>query len=255
LDGAPGDVSGAGDVNGDGLADVIVTASHADPNGSNSGRTYVVLGKADTDMVQLDDIAMGVGGFVLDGEAPDDIAGASARGAGDVNGDGLADIIVGAPGADPNGVGVAGRTYVVFGTTQTANVALAHVTLGVGGFALDGESGRSGVSVSGAGDVNGDGLADVVIGASSAEPNGVAAAGRTYVVFGKADTDKVALADVAVGSGGFALDGEGQFQRSGEPVRGAGDVNGDGLADLLVGVYMTDRSYLVFGGDFSCEGE
>jgi hypothetical protein len=73
-----------------------------------------VFGKASTHRVSLDDVARGVGGFALDGEAEDDQSGRSVSGAGDVNGDGLADILVGAWRADSNGE-FSGRTYVVFG--------------------------------------------------------------------------------------------------------------------------------------------
>jgi hypothetical protein len=254
-------VSGAGDVNGDGLADVIVGAWRSDLNGELSGRAYVVFGKADTDGVSLADVAQGNGGFALDGAAAEDFAGVSVSGADDVNGDGLADVVVDVNGdgladvvvgallAAPNGLNRAGRTYVVFGKTDTDGVSLAGVAQGAGGFVLDGEmeGDLSGWSVSGGGDVNGDGLADVIVGALTADPNGLDRAGRTYVVFGKADTEAVSLADVALGIGGFAMDGEAELDESGQAVSGAGDVNGDGLADVIVGAPSTGRTYVVFG--------
>ncbi|MBL4686179.1 MAG: FG-GAP repeat protein [Nannocystaceae bacterium] len=107
-------VSGAGDVNGDGMDDLLVGAAFADPNGPASGRSYVVFGKATTTAVELSDIAAGAGGFVLDGEAVDTRSGLSVSGAGDVNGDGMDDLFVGAPHFNPNGV-VSDRSYVVFG--------------------------------------------------------------------------------------------------------------------------------------------
>jgi hypothetical protein len=245
--------SGAGDVNGDGLADVIVGAIGADPNGEWTGRTYVVFGKADTDQVELADVTQGIGGFALDGEPPGERSGWSVSGAGDVNGDGLSDVVVGARGPGPNGV-YTGRTYVVFGKSNTDKVELADVGQGSGGFALVGGGGESsGYSVSGAGDVNGDGFADVIVGAPYADPNG-GSSGRAYVVFGKTETDAVPLADVRVGTGGFVLDGEAEWAFSGQSVSGAGDLNGDGLSDMIVGSpyaeangHTSGRAYLVFG--------
>ncbi len=239
------DVSGAGDVNGDGLADVIVGVPGADPNAnSGAGESYVVFGKAHGTAVELADIFAvqgleGTGGFFIKGIDPNDNSGFSVSGAGDVNGDGVADVIVGAPGADPGGDIDAGESYVVFGKADGMPVELSDIAAGSGGFVINGIDAydNSGRSVSGAGDVNGDGLADVVIGAFGAAPGSNNAAGESYVVFGKADGTPVELSDVAAGSGGFVMNGIDMNDSSGISVSGAGDVTGDGLADVIVGAH------------------
>ena len=251
-------VSGAGDVNGDGLADVIVGAYRADPGGiDRAGESYVIFGKADGTSVNLTDVAAGIGGFVINGIDQSDYSGQSVSGAGDVNGDGLADLIVGAYRADPDGKSYAGETYVVFGKVDTAPVNLSAFAAGDGGgFVINGidQNDFSGRGVSGAGDVNGDGLADLIVGATGADPVNNSSAGESYLIFGKADTTPVNLAVVAAGVGGFIINGIDAFDYSGSSVSSAGDVNGDGLADVIVGAYRADskatssgESYVVFG--------
>jgi hypothetical protein len=91
-------------VNGDGLDDLIVGAYQADLSGkSDAGKSYIVFGKQDTDVINLSAIVAGTGGFVINGESAGDWSGCSVSNAGDVNGDGLDDLIVGAVYADPNG--------------------------------------------------------------------------------------------------------------------------------------------------------
>ncbi|MBD2043131.1 putative Ig domain-containing protein [Microcoleus sp. FACHB-672] len=250
-DQAGNSVSSAGDVNGDGLADLIVGAYLADPNGNfSAGKAYVVYGKTTTTAVALGAVAVAgnTGGFAINGQAANDRLGRSVSEAGDVNGDGFADVIVGAYNAGPNQTS-SGTSYVVFGGPSGNN----------GGFTINGETAgdHAGISVSSAGDVNGDGLDDLIVGARWADPNG-AFSGKSYVVFGKADNTAVNLSAVAAGIGGFALNGASANNLAGRSVSGAGDLNGDGFADLIVGAFgaapigaNSGTSYVVYGGDFT----
>ena len=178
--------------------------------------------------------------IVIRGALGGDQAGNSVAAAGDVNGDGLSDIVVGAPGADNNARRDSGSAYVVFGQALPAQIDLA--TLGSGGLRIDGAAAghRAGRSVAGAGDVNGDGRTDVIVGAHGADALGRANSGAAYIVFGTASSATVDLA--SLGSRGVRIDGAAASERAGWTVAPAGDVNGDGRPDVLVGAFFADHN-------------
>ncbi|MDB5472471.1 MAG: Ca2+-binding protein toxin-related [Caulobacter sp.] len=270
-------VASAGDVNGDGIDDLIIGAFGADPNGSYSGASYVVFGK-DTALggafaANLDLSALnGTDGFRISGAAAGDNSGGSVASAGDVNGDGIDDLIVGARRADPNGYG-SGASYVVFGKDTAlggafaANLDLSALN-GTDGFRISGVAvdDNSGWSVASAGDVNGDGIDDLIVGAYRANPNGINSSGASYVVFGKDTALGGAFAanlelSALNGTDGFRISGVAADDQSGVSVASAGDVNGDGIGDLIVGARRADpngdysgASYVVFGKDTALGG-
>ncbi len=240
-------VAGGGDVNGDGTPDVLVAKGRRGYE-PTSGVTYVVFGGQN--MESMDLANMGDNGFAIHGAKPDDGA-SQAASAGDVNGDGRDDIIIGAPEADNNGRLTSGSAYVVFGKADILPVHLAQFDAnaqGPLGFRIDGPSSLAiaGEMVDGIGDMNKDGLDDVIVAAPFA--------GASYVVFGKQDFLPVDLRLFQMG-----LHGDSGFLiRTPKPnlnflysVAGVGDVNYDKTPDVVVGVFKNDRKlrggYVVFG--------
>ena len=175
----------------------------------------------------------GQNGFKLNGENAGDYSGISVSAAGDINGDGYADVIIGATGypADSG----RGRSYVVFGGPGVGGAGLFNLSslTGANGFKLDGENNndQSGCSVSGVGDVDGDGHADLLIGASGYMKGHNK--GRSYLVFGGpgvGNSGDITLSSLN-GTNGFKLNGENNNDYSGSTF--AENINDDGYADLF----------------------
>jgi hypothetical protein len=252
-------VSGAGDFNGDGLADVLVGAYNAQRDGIFQGQAYVIFGTREAMPARLDLGSLdGANGFVLRGTQGKDSTGVALAGIGDFNGDGFDDIAIGSPSAatvEPQ----AGCVTVVFGRPGTweAGTSLGVFTAALGVVFESVVRGEAGRGLSGAGDINGDGFADLVIGAPMTRNQYGASAGRVYVVFGGADwRGRVSLDTLARDGRGFVLEGRRSGDRAGWSVGGGGDFTGNGFPEVLVGAPRmmnpkpldTGEAYVVFGG-------
>ncbi len=237
-DGLGNSVSGAGDVNGDGFDDVIVSATATVAGGSRVPSSFVVFGKAGG-FPAVPDLAglNGANGFRLSGTLANDQVSRNVSSAGDVNGDGFDDLVIGSPTADVNGSN-SGAAFVVFGKASGFPAVFDLTTLnGSNGFRFQGTiAAYVGGTVSGAGDVNGDGFDDIMIGSSQRD--------AAYVVFGKRSGWTAALTSTALnGSNGFRLSGPPAGQSMaffGSSLSNAGDVNGDGFDDLIIGASRAD---------------
>jgi hypothetical protein len=317
-------VAGAGDVNGDGHADIVIGSPLGLTGAAGcTGTAQVLFGPFAPGKLDLRD---SIPGMTITGARCREYAGGSVAAAGDVNGDGLDDVLIGAPGGSPEDEGLAtqsGRAYVVFGRRAGGSVDLGH--LGRLGIVIEGRRRRVtdafGWSVDGAGDVDRDGLDDVVI-AAPGNPGFEERVqrGAAYVVYGRRlggtirvrrlgrrgfrvaatdpgglrsvagagdidgdDWDDVILGDISgahgrgaaivvrgagrhglvrlghLGGAGFRLTGRDRGAETGYAVDGGGDVNGDGLSDVIVSAPQGNRTpfntagggaFVVFGRRF-----
>ena len=246
-------VAALGDINGDGFDDFIIGTESSGT--SNKGASYVVYGDASGTDIQLDDVVLGEDGFRITGADAGSNAGLVVTSAGDVNGDGFDDILIGAQGV----AGVETETestpqidstaYVVYGK-EGGYDAIDLSDLGDNGFKITGSGDISGLALSTAGDVNGDGIDDIIIGAPLVGSNNP---GDAVVVLGKeGGLDDIDLSNLKSGEG-FRLHGEElENTNASIEVSNAGDLNGDGIDDLLVlskaqGQDATGNIYAVFG--------
>ncbi len=223
-------VSGAGDVNADGFADLIVGAVYDHKTGSNSGSATVFSGKDGATL------------YVFAGDSAFDQLGYSVGAAGDVNNDGHDDLVAGA-NRDDDVAPDCGMARVYCGKTGSSL------------YSIYGDSTNDwfGYSVGGAGDVSGDGVPDIIVGAPY-DDNVWTDCGSAWVFSGVGGTVL------------YVFYGESGLDTFGMPVSGAGDVNGDGRADLVVGMHQDDKKGTDCGGArvfsgmngavlFSCYGD
>jgi FG-GAP-like repeat/FG-GAP repeat len=204
-------VATAGDVNGDGFADVIVGANEFDNGEANEGRAFVYHGSA---------AGLGFGtAWTAEPNQASAWFGTSVATAGDVNGDGFSDVIVGAHLYD-NGEPNEGRAFVYLGSADEPELSASWTT------ESNQDNARYGGSVATAGDVNGDGFSDVIVGADDYD-DGQTDEGQAYVYVGSTTGLSTTPAWTAQGDQDVA-----QF---GSEVASAGDVNGDGFSDVIVG--------------------
>ncbi|MEO8446520.1 MAG: FG-GAP-like repeat-containing protein [bacterium] len=209
-------VATAGDVNADGYSDVIVGAPVIS---TSTGKAYIYFGGSSMN---------NVADVTLSGQLANSNFGSSVSTAGDVNGDDYSDVIVGAFAYSSN----TGRAYIFFGSPAMDNVADVTMTGELSGI-------KFGISVSDAGDVNGDSFSDVIVGASGYSTS----TGRAYIFYGGTIMNNVA--DVT-------MTGEATNNLFGNSVSSAGDVNGDSYSDVITGAYgyssSTGRTYIYYGG-------
>ncbi len=231
-------VAGVGDINSDGYDDVLIGAAFDDHAGTTAGAAYIDFGpgtNVTTDMETAGDL-------ILDGEQTSDYAGISVASAGDVNADGIPDILVGAVGNDDAGR-FAGAVYLLYGPLSgNTTLSLADANMK---FTGEDSENKLGSAMSTAGDMNNDGNDDFLIGANNESGSG---SGIAYlVVTATSGTESIA-------TNGYKLMGESPNDQTGYSVSSASDLDQDGNNDLLIGAPRGDVAglddgivYCVFG--------
>ena len=240
-------VAEAGDVNADGYADFLIGSPCSDDGGVDAGQVYLVLG---TPVGLVADMQLSSVGASFVGEGSGDNAGFAIAGGGDVDGDGYDDFLVGAPYSSQGGPN-AGRVYLLFGRSSgwSHGTSLADADVS---FTAEGDTNLAGYALDLAPDVNGDGFDDVVIGAPW-NSHATLQTGKVYVSFGGVREGWVD--DVPLSSSDASFVGENENDYLGNTVAGVGDLDGDGISDIVASapLYLSGswqgKTYVFYGAD------
>ena len=251
-DGSSFAATSIGDLNSDGYDDFVVGAYSNSKNGFSSGAAYVVLGDNTVGTPSRNEIRPaefnGDNGFVIYGANAWDYFGMSVAGISDFNGDDIPDIIVAAKYANNNGRHKSGSVYIIFGekhdSYQTSYEVSQLNQLGANnlkGVRIDGAQARDdfGYVIWSAGDFDGDGYGDVLASTDNTD--------KIYLIFG--GNDLQGIIDLAGASNGrwIKFDGVGtDYHWSMRKISSAGDLNDDGLTDIVLGSSENDN-YIIYG--------
>jgi len=273
-------VSNLGDVNADGIDDIIVGAygSSSLNRGYNTGIAYVIFGQQsnnDSYILNLNTFVSGSKGFIIYGARMHDCVGASVRNAGDINGDGINDMIIGAENTtvtigkknnvdddDDNYSSIrynAGMAYVILGRRISSDIDLNNFKSGPLGYKIYGASSYSylagGTGTSIAGDFNNDGIDDFMV-SSIGTTYGRDNCGITYVIFGSSNNKYNSFTSIdLLYNPTLSIFGAKSNDYAGYSISGGGDINGDGITDIIIGAPLASpygRSnagiiYIIYG--------
>ena len=283
-------------VDGSTIGNILISAIEADPNGqADAGQVYLVAGSdldtlddattnggtAGDNVIEAENISGGASSYQINGSGAGDLVGRGVAFVGDVTGDGIEDFLIGAPGADPNGAADAGEAYLISGADLPALdaadgvvdgiIEIANVAATGTSYQFNGETAgdNAGWSVSEVGDVDGDGLADLLIGAPFSDAGG-ADSGAVYFISG-GDLAALDAADgtvdgiiglehvAASGAASYQINGIDPGDWAGLSIDGNGDPTNDTVNDLLIGAQRADpngnsgagETYLLSGSDLA----
>ncbi|MBM83735.1 MAG: hypothetical protein CMJ78_24525, partial [Planctomycetaceae bacterium] len=256
-------VAGTDDINGDGIDDFIVGAygfgDGAYRGEEGRGESYLIFGGTNLPAT-INASTLGNAGVTITGLEDYDTFGRSVSAAGDIDGDGINDVVIGAPNAgpgdasDPYSVDLgAGQAYTIFGDGGLGGTLNLSSLGGNTGSTFTGQDQYDGAYqfVTGGGDFNGDGIDDIAVGMRDASPQGANSAGITYVIFGSNGGPGAAIgASDLNGNNGVRINGISSSDHAGQSVSFIGDINGDNRDDLLIGAKdasANGTAYVVYG--------
>jgi hypothetical protein len=272
-------VSNLGDVNADGIDDIILGAYGASSlnRGYSTGIAYVIFGQQSNNnnsyIINLNTFVSGGKGFIIYGARMYDCVGASVSNAGDINGDGINDMIIGAENTtvtigknnaddDDNYNSIrynAGMAYVILGRRISSDIDLNHFKSGSLGYKIYGASSYSyltgGTGISTAGDFNNDGIDDFMI-SSIGTTYGRDHCGITYIIFGRSNNKYNSFTSIdLLYNPTISIFGAKSYDYAGYSISGGGDINGDGITDIIIGAPLASpygRSnagiiYIIYG--------